>query len=224
MTVLLVLFTLIIFLIADHFVQKTRRVRQPGVGWQPQSLRIPEGVSFARNHTWSRKEKEGTTTLGLDELMGRLVGAIDEIILPPINASVTPATAAFSIRQGGKTLSFAPHVAGRIVEVNSRVASEPRLAQAHPYDEGWLIKVQPANTASRATLTGNTARVWLQQQTDMVKEFLSARSSHAGLAFMQDGGLPAAGILSSFDEEVWTEFQKQFASLSDDPSNSRKKV
>jgi glycine cleavage system H protein len=223
MTVLLVLCTLILFLVADHFVQK-RRVSELVPARMPQGFNVPEGISLAQNHTWSREDERGRTTLGLDELIGRLVGTIDEIILPPLDASVSPATVAFSIRQGGKTLSFAPPVSGRIVEVNRNVMENPHLAQGRPYTDGWLMKIHPTTAPRRAGTTGTAAIAWLQQQTDLVKEFLGARSSHPGVAFMQDGGIPAAGVLSSFDEAVWNEFQQQFASLSEPSLNSRAKV
>lgn len=221
MTVLLVLFTLILFLVADHFVQQ-RRVRGLAVARQPQGFHMPEGVKLALNHTWSREDGRGNATLGLDELMGRLVGTIDEIVLPPLDAFVTPATAAFSIRQGGKTLAFAPPVSGRVVEVNNHIAKNPNLAQGQPYDDGWLVRVRPATATKGPVMSGEAAREWLQRQADLVKEFLSARASHAGLAFMQDGGVPAAGALSGFDERVWKEFQQRFASLAH--STSRDEV
>ena len=221
MTVLLVLFTLILFLAADHFVQKSRRSRV--LAQARQRLVLPDDVALASNHTWIRKDRLGTITLGLDELMGKLVGAIDEIILPSVDSSITPARATISIRQGGKTLSFAPPVAGRVVEVNTRVRNEPRLARHRPYDEGWLVRIQPATVAPRESRTGNAANAWLKEQAERVKEFLAARSAHNEPAFLQDGGLPAAGVLSGFAINVWHEFEREFVALPEQ-MNSRKEV
>lgn len=40
-------------------------------------------------------------------------------------------------------------VAGEVVEVNSRLDSEPALVNSDPYGDGWMIKLRLANAADR---------------------------------------------------------------------------
>jgi glycine cleavage system H protein len=47
-----------------------------------------------------------------------------------------------------KTVSdlFLP-VAGKVLEVNTKLADEPELVNNDPYNEGWMIKMEVANIA-----------------------------------------------------------------------------
>ena len=124
MTVLLVLLTLTMFLVADHFVQKSREraahlASQPAYG--ATEFLLPPNVDLATNHTWMKREPRGITTIGLDEFLGRLVGAVENIVLPQVGASLTPAAATISLRDGKKSLALAAPVGGRVVAINERV-------------------------------------------------------------------------------------------------------
>jgi len=38
-------------------------------------------------------------------------------------------------------------VAGKVTEVNSTLESEPELVNGSPYDQGWMIKIQMADSS-----------------------------------------------------------------------------
>ncbi len=46
-----------------------------------QALRIPQGLLFNRNHTWSHLEKSGLASVGMDDLLLHLTGGV-ELKLP----------------------------------------------------------------------------------------------------------------------------------------------
>jgi glycine cleavage system H protein len=217
MTVLLVLFTLIFFLVADHFVQRARRAMAANHTpfLVPRAIPLPGNIALAQNHTWLQRDRQGITTIGLDELLGRLLGPIEEVILPPVDTMVSPGATTFTLRHGEKILPVASPVAGRIVEVNRHVKTDPSVARLDPYGEGWLVRIMPG-TASVETpkpLIGRQAAEWLNRQTTLMKEFFIGQSAQPQFATLQDGGLPADGMLGKFDAGVWREFKKQFVSL-----------
>lgn len=217
MTVLLVLLTLTMFLVADHFVQKSREraahlASQPAYG--ATEFLLPPNVDLATNHTWMKREPRGITTIGLDEFLGRLVGAVENIVLPQVGASLTPAAATISLRDGKKSLALAAPVGGRVVAINERVLQNPELAKVDPYGTGWLMKIQPENqNAKHDAFSGSQAIQWLRKQTELAKEFLTLRAPQAGYATMQDGGVPVDGMLKHYDVRVWEEFQQSFVVL-----------
>jgi glycine cleavage system H protein len=217
MTVLLVLVTLIMFLIADHFVQKSReRAAQLAVrpGYAPQEFLLPPNVALATNHTWMKNESKGITTVGLDEFLGRLVGAVEDIILPQVGASLSPATATISLKEGRNSLALAAPVSGRVVAINENVLRNPGLARTDPYGTGWLMKVQPdRHDEKQHVFSGSQAMEWLRKQTELAKEFLTVRMPQAGFVTMQDGGVPVDGLLKNYDTRVWEEFQQSFVTL-----------
>jgi len=225
MTVLLVLFTLIVFLVTDYFVQKSRSsgARAKGEARSHRqfllpSLHFPDDASLALNHTWARHDRDGTTTLGLDEFLGRLVGTVESIALPEIGTRVTPATVGIALRQGNKSLELSTPLAGRVVTVNPDILKNPSIVRSDPYGKGWLMTVKPEaedNTLFKKFMVEKPGE-WLAQQTERAKEFFRAYLAQGQPALMQDGGIPTQGLLQECDAEVWAAFKESFVAL-DDP-------
>jgi len=216
MTVLLVLFTLILLLTIDHFIQRAKRRATAAAALSPYpSIRFPEGLGLAANHTWARRESGGLLTVGLDEFLGRFVGAVDTILLPTRGSSLTPAGTSITLQHQKRSLALAVPVEGEVVEVNHALARDPSLFRNDPYGKGWLVKMRlaPAANHTETLLEGRAAAQWLKDQVAAAKEFLRMQMSHSALALMQDGGVPTEGILSHLDEEAWKEFERHFAAL-----------
>lgn len=221
MTVLLVLFTLILFLTVDYFVQRAKAARLALATSRPANrvlvpaFRLPGGISLASNHMWLRDEADGTVTVGLDEFLGTLLGDIQDILLPRTDAVVTPATTEITLRQSGKSLEMAAPVMGRVAKVNSRILKDPSLVRMDPYGEGWLLKIKPRpeQKSFYKTFLVSQPMEWLKQQAEQAREFFAARSPQLSLATMQDGGIPAIGALQQCSKDVWQEFKDSFATL-----------
>jgi glycine cleavage system H protein len=213
MTVLLVLFTIIIFIAADNVVQRVRRARAARA-LEPLRAgtfaQLPEGIALAFNHTWMREERKGLTTIGIDAFLSAATGAVESIILPPRESCVVPTTPNVTLRHHGRELLLALPVQGEVVEVNQAVLQNPALASSDPYGSGWLLKVRPFNRPGPrlATVVRQEAAGWMREQMDRAKEFFVMRLPQPVL--MQDGGVPANGLLKEFSPEVWKEFQATF--------------
>jgi glycine cleavage system H lipoate-binding protein len=218
MTVLLVLCTLVIFMIADYAVEKTRAAKAAAElkSWDAERIPfgLPAGVALAPNHLWVREER-GVTTVGLDGFIGRMLGTVQSVMTPDVGAAVTPATVNIALRDRDRTVSMASPVAGTIVAVNPVVARDPGLIRRDPYGAGWLMKVQTDRhaPATARVLSGTDAVTWLRAQTDLVKEFLAGVMPAPQLATLQDGGIPAEGVLQLCDASVWKKFEERFTSL-----------
>lgn len=220
MTVLLILFTLVLFLTADYFVQRReRRVRvlafQPVHGPGFPYHTIPEATALASNHTWVRRDPDGSSVIGVDDFLGRLIGSIEEIVLPEPGSSLVPVRNEITLKASGRALKLAAPVQGRVVEVNEEVFRNPSLARTDPYGRGWLLRMRPASDArvsSNPFIVRNPIE-WLAEQNDLAARFFSSFTLNPQLVTMQDGGLPVEGLLQSYDDEVWTSFQSTFASL-----------
>ncbi len=213
MTVLLMITMAIAFLTVDFFVQRRREALLAVE--QAHQIGLPAGIALAANHTWLREEQHGVWTLGLDEFLARLTGAVEDILLPQTGATVAPATAGVTLRDGAKRLSLAIPVNGRIVEVNQAVLRNPALARTDPYGSGWLMRIRPerASLASLKSRQGRDASEWLRSQAELARQFFVERIPQPAYATMLDGGQLADGILKEMDAELWKEFQKTFTDL-----------
>ena len=215
MTVLLVLFTLVVFLTADHFVQRAKArkvvatVREQ-VSSLAESLRnIPEGVELAINHTWMKKEHGSVITVGFDEFIARFFGKVERIILPAIGDRVEN----MFLMDGERSLPLLAPVSGKVVAVNRQILNDPSLAYADPYDQGWLVKVEvPSRQAVQAPLV-SSASDWLKQQIVAAREFFLGHAGAQNYALMQDGGAVVDGVLKMYDNAVWAEFGRTFLAM-----------
>ncbi len=217
MTVLLVLITVAAFLLADFIVQKTRSARGLAAALDAvaRPLRLPHGVALASNHTWLRQDREGVTTIGIDEFLSRLVGAVEDIIVSPAGTALSPAMESVQLRDGTRMLRLAAPLQGRVVEVNPELRRNPGIAVSDPYGSGWLFRVKSAD-GSRTPAgmpSGERAAEWLRAQFAAIRDFLADRAIGEAAGMVQDGGLPVEGVLKSCDAQTWEEFQAAFVTL-----------
>ncbi len=220
MTVLLVLFTLILFLIFDHFVQRHRvrsaeAVAEPAEPVLKSFTGFPEDVSLATNHTWLRNNPDGTATIGLDEFLSRLIGVVEKISLPRPGERVVPAVAGIGLSSRGRGLKVTTPLSGDVIEANPDVLRDPSLLLRDPYGEGWLMRVRPRVESAREAEYFLVTRPgeWLHEQLGRLRDFLAMNSQQSPALVLQEGGLPAEGVLQEFDERVWKDFGRAFAAL-----------
>lgn len=112
---------------------------------------VPEDLRYTKDHEWAKvdgnKIRVGITAFAVEQL-----GDITLVELPKVGTKVEEGKA-FGTVESVKTLSdlFAP-VAGTIVEVNDKLASNPELVNEAAYDKGWMVVIEVADPASLATL------------------------------------------------------------------------
>lgn len=215
MTVLLFLFTLVVFLTADHFVQRARArkvveaVRDQVASMAGSLKQIPAGVELATNHTWVKKEHGSIITIGFDEFIARFFGKVERIILPVLGESAEN----IFLLDGERSLPLLSPVRGRVVAVNPQVLRDPSLAYADPYGNGWLVQVEVASRQANRAPIVPAATEWLREQITAAKEFFLGHASAQNYALMQDGGAIVDGVLKMYDNAVWAEFGRTFLTL-----------
>lgn len=178
-------------------------------------ISFPGDISLATNHTWIRNNPDGTVTIGFDEFLSRLVGAVEEISLPRSGDPVVPATAGIEVRSQGRALRVTTALHGDVVGSNSEVLRDPSLVLSDPYGKGWLMRVRTRVDAAENPGQFMVRRPveWLGEQMALVRDFLAFHSPQGQALVLQEGGLPTEGVLQQFDETVWKDFGLSFASL-----------
>jgi hypothetical protein len=78
------------------------------------------------------------------------------------------------------------------------------------FSQGWAYTVAPARVSDLRTLyLGDDTRAWLKQEMGKLRDFF-ARAAAPAPAFMQDGGLPAAGLMNNLNPEQCKQFEDEF--------------
>ncbi len=231
MTAILVILTIILFITIDYLVYKKRGTAllqvarrtaetESTINFIPRPITdedvlIPSGIFLHPNHTWAHILQSGKVKVGIDAFISKIVGTIDRISLPAIGAEVKKGEPIFSLNSKGKVLSFASPINGKIVSINDELAKNPTLL-TDPYKNGWSVLIEPKNLSSDVPKLkiSEEAASFIKSELKRFKEFLIgvANGNALGLQTLQDGGLPAADVLSLLDGEKWKLFQKEFLS------------
>lgn len=109
-------------------------------------VEYPEDLRYSREHEWARSE-DGRIRVGITDFAQDALGDVVYVDLPEPGTQVTSGQA-FGEVESTKSVSdvFAP-VSGTIVERNAALEEHPELVNEHPYGDGWLVAIDPADPA-----------------------------------------------------------------------------
>jgi glycine cleavage system H protein len=118
---------------------------------------IPADLRYAKSHEWARLEKDGTVTVGITDYAQNSLGDITYVQAPKVGAALK-AGEVFGVVESVKAASdlYAP-VAGTVVAVNQALTSAPETVNRAPYDEGWMLKLKPAERVAVDALLDSAA-------------------------------------------------------------------
>ncbi len=220
MTVLLVLFTFIAFLLIDYF--RTRHVVETTIQavtakaetrprLQPAfvaGFQVPDNLRYHPGHTWALQESPNLVRVGMDDFATKLTGTVDRISLPQRGQWIRQGQKLCTIYHDDRAVDMVSPIEGTVSDINESVALNPKLALGDPYGDGWLLTVQApdAKTNFRNLLGGALARWWTEEAAGR----LQRRMPMALGALAQDGGVAVDDIAAHLPDEDWTSLAKEF--------------
>ncbi|MFB3814948.1 MAG: glycine cleavage system protein H [Terriglobales bacterium] len=223
MTVVLVLFTFIAFLIIDHFYSKRHGV-QPILAEAPArsealaaprlkpslvaGFQVPENVRYHPGHTWALSESPNLVRVGMDDFAGKLLGKIEHIHLPQRGQWIRQGQKMMSVERNGVKVDMVSPIEGSVTDINEALAKDPELARKDPYGEGWLVTVQApdSKTNFRNLLGGALARGWMEEAAGR----LQRRMPQLAGALAQDGGVAVDDLSTQVPTKDFVEMAHEF--------------
>jgi glycine cleavage system H protein len=105
---------------------------------------FPEDLKYTREHEWAR-QKGTRIVVGITDFAQDQLGDVVYVELPDIGDPVKKGES-FGVVESTKAVSelFAP-VTGKVVEVNDPLSDSPETINEDPYEEGWMIAIEPAD-------------------------------------------------------------------------------
>jgi glycine cleavage system H protein len=221
MTVLLVLFTFVAFLLIDYFrtrntvgrpaaieataAAETRPRLQPALvaGFQ-----VPENFRYHPGHTWALRESPNLVRVGMDDFATKLTGTVETFTLPQRGQWIRQGQKLCTIHRDGTAVDMISPIEGTVADINEFVANNPKLALNDPYGDGWLVTVQApdAKTNFRNLLGGALARAWMEEAATR----LQRRIPMAIEVLAQDGGVAMDDLTRHIPDADWTPLAKEF--------------
>ena len=115
-------------------------------------MQIPEALKYAENHEWVRLEDDGMVVVGISDYAQDALGDIVYVDLPEVGRTVE-AGEGFAEVESTKSVNdvYSP-VAGAITAINEALFDSPELVNRDPYQQGWFVKVDPAEGATLDSL------------------------------------------------------------------------
>jgi glycine cleavage system H protein len=219
--VILLFFAILIpfWVLLNRRLKSRRSARLEGT-INPSSLRIPQGVFFSRNHTWTHLERSGTAKVGLDDLLLHITGRVELSWHASSGEAVKKGDLLAEIGHAGRQLKIYSPISGIIEELNSLLSDEPDRLSEDPFRLGWIYRIKPSDWIRETSgyyLAGE-ATGWTTRELTRFKDFLMASAGRSGAAqgvILQDGGELRDHTLAAMPESTWQEFQKDFLNIND---------
>lgn len=106
---------------------------------------VPEDRLYSKEHEWALLQADGSVIIGITDFAQDELGDVVYLELPSQGENVIQHKQMGEI-ESVKAVSevFSP-VSGTVLEVNTAAKDSPELVNNSPYEEGWLIKVQPSD-------------------------------------------------------------------------------
>ena len=109
-------------------------------------MAYPDDLRYSKEHEWVRAEGS-RATIGITSFAADELGDIDFVELPEGGTSLQQFQT-LGVVESVKAVSdlFSP-VSGEVVAVNEALRDAPELLNSDPFGEGWILKVELADTA-----------------------------------------------------------------------------
>ena len=146
---------------------------------------LPDGHFFHVGHAWARIEAGGRIRVGLDDFSMRLFGPVDSIDLPLTGEEVKFSEIGLEFKRLGHEAAVMAPISGIVTAVNHQVAKDPTLVKEEPYNEGWLMVLDPTDMKKnlKDLLYGRQSVEWIQAEHQKLVEMIS----EVGMTYA-DGG------------------------------------
>lgn len=107
---------------------------------------VPKYLKYSKEHEWANyDDDDGVVIVGITDYAQDKIGDITYVELPEEGDDVAKGASFAEIEHHkGVEDVFSP-VSGRVFEANTALGESPELLNQDPFDEGWLMKVEPSD-------------------------------------------------------------------------------
>ncbi len=114
-------------------------------------MEVVDYYLYTKEHEWVHIE-DNVATVGITDYAQEALGDITFVELPEVGADVEQFEE-FAAIESVKAANdiFAP-VSGKVVEVNTRLESDPGLINKSAFEKGWIAKVQISDKEEASNL------------------------------------------------------------------------
>lgn len=167
---------------------------------------LPEGHFFHMGHAWARIEAGGRIRIGLDDFSMRVFGPADNLDLPLTGEEVKFSQVGLAFKRMGKLASVLSPISGVVTAVNYQTVKDPTLVKEEPYNEGWLMVLDPVDMKKnlKDLLYGKESTEWVHAEHQKLVEMVS----EVGMTYA-DGGV-IDDVVGNLPDLEWNKLTQAF--------------
>lgn len=108
---------------------------------------VIEGLLYTKNHEWARIDAD-VATIGITDYAQQMLGELVFVELPAIGKEFAGHDELAIVESTKAANDIYSPVAGKVIEVNGELESQPELINQDCYNAGWICKLQITDTKS----------------------------------------------------------------------------
>ena len=106
---------------------------------------LPTNLRYSKDHEWARLEGK-TVTMGITAFAVEQLGDIVFVDLPKKGDELKAHATCGAVESTKATSDLFSPVTGKVVDVNSGISDAPETINQDPYEKGWLVKIEVADS------------------------------------------------------------------------------
>jgi glycine cleavage system H lipoate-binding protein len=131
---------------------------------------------------------------------------MDSLELPLIGEEVKFSEVGLAFKREGKEAQALSPLSGVVAAQNYQVTKEPAVIKEQPYNDGWLMVLEPAEMKKdlKNLLYGQESTEWIQAEHQKLVEMVSS----VGMTYA-DGG-PIDDVVGNLPDLSWDKLTEEF--------------
>ncbi len=174
---------------------------------------IPGGVFISKNHTWFSINQEGITKIGIDDFAKKLIGKIDSIELPNLGMNIKAGQPLFTVKQGGRSVTFNSPITGKVSQVNTVLLRNLAALEMTPYERNWIcaLDTDKIDDEIKGMCIGKSAVALFQNDIEncknLIKDLLKSEKREG--EYIEEGQI-YIGQLEGLSDVSWQKVIAEF--------------
>ena len=115
-----------------------------------QGYQILEGLLYTKEHEWAREEG-GNVVVGITDYAAKTLNDVVYVQCPKPGTDVAQFGSMGTVESIKAVSELYSPVSGKVSKVNAKLDMNPELVNKSPYEEGWLIVVEPSSLKAEKT-------------------------------------------------------------------------
>jgi glycine cleavage system H protein len=114
-------------------------------------IKLPDDLRYVESHEWVRLESS-RARIGITDFAQDQLGDIVYVELPAVGKTFSKGAPFGSVESVKAVSELYMPIGGKVVEANSTLENSPEAVNTSPYEEGWMIVVEPTDAGELNTL------------------------------------------------------------------------